>query len=114
MIYCFDLDGTICHTKLPNQEYSDVLPIEGMPEFLRFLKEKNHTIIINTARHMKTCNNNVGMVVAKQGRLLFEWLAKHDIPYDEIYFGKPLADYYIDDKAIVFEDINQLKNDLCV
>jgi len=36
---------------------------------------------------MKTCNSNVGMVVARQGKTLFDWLEKHQIPYDEIWFG---------------------------
>jgi capsule biosynthesis phosphatase len=31
------------------------------------------------------------------------WLAKHDIPYDEIHFGKPWpgsGGFYVDDRAI--------------
>jgi len=31
---------------------------------------------------------------------VIEWLNKYQIPYDEIHFGKPLADFYVDDKAI--------------
>ena len=34
---------------------------------------------------------------------MFEWLEKHDIPYDEIHFGKPwcgVNGFYIDDKAV--------------
>ena len=112
MRICFDLDGTICHTKLNEPSYSDVLPIDGMPELIRQYKKSGATIIINTARHMKTCGNNVGQVVARQGKILFDWLEKHNIPYDEIYFGKPLADFYIDDKAIKFVDTEQLKNTL--
>ena len=34
------------------------------------------------------------------GKITFDTLDKYDIPYDEIYFGKPYADYYIDDLAI--------------
>lgn len=38
---------------------------------------------------------------------MISWLNKWNIPYDEIddgTRGKPLANYYIDDKAIRFED----------
>lgn len=35
----------------------------------------------------------------KGRKLVANWLEKHDVKYDEIQ-GKPMADYYIDDKAI--------------
>ena len=57
-----------------------------------------------TARNMATHNNNLGKIIANQAPIVFEWLKKHEIPYDEIHFGKPLADFYIDDKAIRLED----------
>lgn len=102
MRICIDLDGTICTIKKPNQTYEDVEPLVGAVEKLQSWKQQGHYIIIATARHMKTCNGNVGLVLAKQGKTLFDWLDKHKIPYDEVWFGKPLADCYIDDKAIKF------------
>lgn len=114
MIFCFDLDGTICQNKKGDQSYDELKPIDGMPEFLNSLHSQGHTIIISTARHMKTCNNNVGMVVARQGEILFKWLNDYNIPYDEIHFGKPLADYYIDDKAVKFTSTSELKKILDV
>ena len=51
---------------------------------------------------MKTCNSNVGQVINKVGKITLDWLAKHQIPYDEIYFGKPWAELYIDDNAFRF------------
>jgi tRNA A-37 threonylcarbamoyl transferase component Bud32 len=64
------------------------------------LKELGHTIIIYTARRMKTHNGNVGAVISDIGRVTFDTLDKFNIPYDEIYFGKPHAHFYIDDLAI--------------
>ena len=61
---------------------------------------------------MKTCNNNLGMILAKQGKTLFDWLDKHEIPYDEVWFGKPLADLYIDDKGYRFDNWNDVVKDL--
>ncbi len=52
---------------------------------------------------MKTCEGNVGKVVAKQGKATIEWLEKNNVPYDELVFGKPYADIYIDDLAHRFE-----------
>lgn len=98
--YCFDLDNTlVSFPKIPN-DYTSVLPIEKNINFLRYLKKLGHTIIIYTARRMKTHNGNVGKIIADIGRITFDTLEKFNIPYDEIYFGKPYADFYIDDLAI--------------
>ena len=102
MRICIDMDGTICKTRRTNQSYSDVEPMEGVREALKELKRQGHYIIICTARHMKTCDNNVGKVVARQGKTFLSWLDKYETGYDEIWFGKPYADVYIDDNVIPF------------
>ena len=104
MRICIDIDGTICETRKPRQAYSDVKLIKGAAEVLSDLKDAGHYIILYTARHMKTCNHNVGQVIAKQGKTLLNWLDENKIPYDEVHFGKPLADIYIDDKACKFKE----------
>jgi capsule biosynthesis phosphatase len=100
---CLDLDDTICWTKkregLP-QEYGDEQVQDGMLDTLRQWKADGHYIIIQTARHMRTCDGNVGKVLAKQGLTTLQWLKDHDVPYDEVWFGKPHADLFIDDKAL--------------
>ena len=51
---------------------------------------------------------NVGKINADIGKITFETLEKFNIPYDEIYFGKPYADFYIDDLAInCFDDLEK-------
>jgi capsule biosynthesis phosphatase len=108
----FDMDGTICKTRTPNQTYVEVEPIKGMPEYLQKLKAEGHYIIIQTARHMGTCASNEGKVVKMGARLLMDWLDKYNVPYDEVYFGKPHADLFIDDKGITFKDVDNLKEDI--
>ncbi|MBI4586614.1 MAG: HAD hydrolase family protein [Planctomycetes bacterium] len=103
MRICVDMDGTICKTKAANQSYAEVEPIEGAIEALKELRRQGHTIIIYTARHMKTCDGNTGKVVAKQGKTLLHWLEKYEVEYDEIWFGKPYAHVYVDDGAIPFK-----------
>lgn len=110
MRICFDLDGTICYTRKPGQSYDEVEPLPGAVETLQRLKREGHHIIIATARHMKTCNNNLGKITAVQGPVVFRWLDIHQIPYDEIWFGKPLADLYVDDKAyklVTWDELNK-------
>jgi capsule biosynthesis phosphatase len=103
MRICIDLDGVICRLREPGQSYADLEPVPGAVEKLRALKAAGHYLIINTARHMKTCQGNVGQVVARQGAVTLEWLSRHGIQYDEIYFGKPHAQVYLDDNAMRFE-----------
>ena len=59
MRICIDIDGTICSIRQPQENYSDVIPLEGAAARIRELKEKGHYIILCTARHMKTCDSNV-------------------------------------------------------
>lgn len=97
---CFDLDNTlVSYPKIPN-DYSSVLPLENNINFLRYLKTFGNTIIIYTARRMKTHGGNVGKICADVGKLTIDTLEKFNIPYDELYFGKPYAHFYIDDLAV--------------
>ncbi len=104
MRICIDLDGVICQLRRPGQDYAVLEPVPGAVERLRELRSAGHYIIVCTARHMKTCSGNVGQVLARQGAITLEWLARHGIEYDEIHFGKPHADVYIDDNAVRFEN----------
>lgn len=111
MRICIDLDGVVCRLRKPGQQYADVEPVPGALEKLRELKAAGHYIILYTARHMKTCAGNVGMVVARQGAVTLDWLARHRVEYDEIHFGKPHADVYVDDNALRFESWNAIAGD---
>lgn len=102
MRLCIDIDGTLCEIRQATQTYADVQPLPGAVEKLKALRKAGHYIILATARHMKTCDANVGMVIARQGKILLQWLEDHQIEYDEIWFGKPNADIYIDDRGYRF------------
>lgn len=103
MRICIDLDGTICEYKSVTGDYATVRPLPYSAQAIRDWRAQGHYIILNTARHMKTTNGNVGMVLARQAKTLFAWLDQHGIEYDEINFGKPHADLYLDDNAMRFD-----------
>ncbi len=111
MRICIDLDGVIAELKKENETYANVKPIPGAVEKIKKLKENGHYIIIYTARHMKTCNGSVSKVLAKVGKITLDWLEKYQVPYDEIVFGKPWADVYIDDNGFRFKNWDEISDD---
>ena len=97
---CFDLDNTlVTYPTIPN-DYTSVKPINKNIILLNNLKKDGHEIIIHTARRMQTHNGNVGKVIKDIALITINTLNKFNIPYDELIFGKPIADIYIDDRAI--------------
>jgi capsule biosynthesis phosphatase len=109
MVFAFDIDNTICERKLNGKTYSDVEPFPEALETIKWLKSEGHTIILHTARHMKTCDGNQGKILGIQGKILFDWLEKHQIPYDEIWWTKPHADMFIDDAVYQHVDWDSTK-----
>jgi capsule biosynthesis phosphatase len=105
---CFDFDNTLVTFPTIVNDYRSVKPIQKNIDFLKYLKKFGNTIIIYTARRMKTHNGNIGKINADIGKITFETLDDFNIPYDELYFGKPYADFYIDDLALnCFDDLEK-------
>ncbi len=107
-----DIDHTIC---IPNdnatdtvEKYGSALPILEMIESIRIAKEKGFKIILFTARRMATHNGDINKVIKDVSDLTEKWLKFHNVPYDELHFGKPNAIYYVDDKALRPEEFIML------
>jgi capsule biosynthesis phosphatase len=97
---CFDLDNTLVTFPKISKDYTTVDPIQKNIDYLNFLKDKGNYIIIYTARRMKTHSGNVGRCISDIGKITIETLDKFGIKYDELHFGKPNADFYIDDLSV--------------
>lgn len=107
MRICFDLDDTLCFGSKATDEgtdYTSCKPMPGAAQALAGFRESGHTIIIHTARGMGRANGNMGKAQAEIASLTFKQLEAWGFEYDEIYFGKPSADIYIDDKALLASD----------
>lgn len=96
---CFELDDTLVHLS-DKKDYNRVCPIYKNIDYLKFLHNMGHTIIIYTSRGMKKYGNSEGLAIKNIAQITFETLEKYNIPYHEIYFGKPDADFYIDNLNI--------------
>lgn len=99
----FDVDGTLCPIKAKDDEYSNLVPDKEMINKLKAYKEAGAKIVLFTSRNMKTYGGNLGLINANTAIVMQEWLKKWNVPYDEIYFGKPWPGHrglYIDDRAV--------------
>jgi len=105
MRICFDLDGTLC----VGWPYDTAKPVPGASSLLKSLRDKGHTIIIQTARGMGTAKSVAGVAIKNIGLLTLKQLDEWGFEYDEIYFGKPDADVFVDDKAFHASMISKLE-----
>lgn len=94
--FVFDIDGVIAQFR-DDLDYSQVEPNEKMIKIINKLYEAGNYIVLFTARGYVT-KRDWREVTTMQMK---EWRLK----YHELLFGKPNADFYVDDKAL---DINHL------
>ncbi len=98
-----DIDGTLCGVKTSDLFYSDLRPLKEMLQKLLGYHQKSYRILLFTSRNMNIYKNNLGQINKHTAPVLLEWLAKWEVNYDEILFGKPWprkCGFYIDDRAV--------------
>ena len=90
--YCFDLDGTLCHTV--DGDYEESIPHFDRIRRVNQLHSAGHRIVIDTARGSLTGLDWFNITK--------DQLDRWGVRYHALRVGtKIAADYYIDDKAIV-------------
>lgn len=97
-----DLDNTLTVHK-SSDDYSEKHPNLDIVLRLHEYKKQGFDIAIHTSRNMKTYEGDVGKINVHTLPGIIEWLDKNDVPYDEIYVGKPWCGregFYVDDRAI--------------
>ncbi|WNY81448.1 capsular biosynthesis protein [Cronobacter dublinensis] len=97
-----DIDMTLTKGK-GSKGYEDALVNHELVLKLKDYKKQGFIIVLNTSRNMNSYNNNVGLINKNTLPVILKWLEDNDIPYDEIYVGKPWCGhegFYVDDKAI--------------
>lgn len=91
MIYCFDLDNTLCITI--DGDYKNSKPIQERIDKVNKLHSEGNRIIIDTARGSVTGIDWFDLTKSQ----LDSW----GVRYDELKVGiKTYADVYVDDKGI--------------
>ena len=121
LTFIFDIDGTLCPIKGPDEKYEDMVPYKDMINRIKEYKDRGAKIILYTSRNMNTYKGNIGLINAKTARIVLDWLDKWDIPYDEIIYGKPWPGhngFYVDDRTVrpdefLSKSVEELK-EICV
>jgi hypothetical protein len=94
MIYCFDIDGTLCTNT--SGDYEEAEPIPEVIAHVNELFERGETILLWTAR---------GTTTGIDWRELTErQLATWGVKYHQLGFGKPQADVYVDDRGLSLDE----------
>jgi CMP-N,N'-diacetyllegionaminic acid synthase len=97
--FVFDIDGVLA-TLVPGNDYNLSGPIQEHIRIVNRLFDQANTIILCTARGSKTGIDWAQVTLAQ----LQSWGVKHHA----LQFGKPAADYYIDDRMLSLSDLNRL------
>ena len=98
--FVFDIDGVIAHLS-PNNNYALAKPNFEIIHKINELSDAGHYIVLFTARGSKT---------GKDWRSITENQMKEwGVKFNEIRFGKPFADYYVDDRMLSVNELLNLK-----
>jgi CMP-N,N'-diacetyllegionaminic acid synthase len=90
-IFAFDLDGVLA-TLVPGNNYREAEPYAPAITLANRLHDAGNRIVVFTARGGKT-----GLDWEDVTR---DQLRRWGVHHDELRFGKPPADYYVDDRMI--------------
>ena len=102
LIQCFDLDNVLCKTSTKN--YKKSKPIKKNINILSILKKRGHYIKIFTARYMGRNNENQKLAKKQGYKFTKDQLKNWGVHYDELIFGKPSYDVFVDDKNLSFKN----------
>ena len=105
-----DLDHTLCVPQDgadqgadPAAKYKAALPRRDVIEQVRRYREDGFAVVIHTSRNMRTYAGDVEAIRANTLPVILDWLAAHDVPFDDVIVGKPWCGFdgfYIDDRAV--------------
>ena len=101
-----DFDDTI--SIAVNRNWHDAVPNGPVVAKMRELKQQGWTIDIFTARGSISCKSR-NEASRKYRMDIINWLQRYDVPFDGLSFDKPLATYYVDDKAMLPHEFANLE-----
>jgi len=100
MIFYIDIDNTICLTK--DLDYEKSKPIKERIKLINALFDKGHDIIYWTARGSADWRTDEDVEEIEE--LTLSQLKSWGCKFNQLILGKPIFDYFIDDKAFNSND----------
>lgn len=101
-----DLDDTISFCT--NRDFANAKPNVSVIQKINELYHKNWEIEIRTARGQLSCNGDYAKAEEKYGAQVRKWLGDHGVFYHLLSFEKPLATFYVDDRALRPEEFAKM------
>ena len=98
LIFCFDIDNTLCVSHGNN--YKKSVPIKKNIWLVNLLMKNGHYIKLFTSRYMGRNNENKFLAKKQSYNFTKKQLKKWKVNYHKLIFGKPSYDVFIDDKNL--------------
>lgn len=103
--FIMDIDGTICEAPLLEDgtyDYPNAAPFPRVIERINEMYDAGHTIILATARGMRTYEGDVEKIKENVQPVLEEWLERYKVKYHELHVGKPWGKnpIYVDNRNL--------------
>ena len=116
-IIAFDLDDTLCYRPkevehLGVDKYYHCIPIQEMVDLSNEMYDKGNTILIYTARGMKTLGGDKEQIYKILYPITLKCLEEWGIKHHGLVMGKLHYDMLIDDKCMDLETAKQKLRDL--
>jgi len=97
--FCVDIDGVIA-TTVPDGDYTRAEPLKKRIDIINRLHDRGNRIVLLTGR-----GSGTGIDWRETTR---RQLGAWGLRYDELQFGKPPADFYIDDRMLSLAEFDAL------
>jgi capsule biosynthesis phosphatase len=89
--FIIDIDGTICNAPQledGSYDYPNAIPVDSVIDRVNQMYNEGHTIILSTARGMRTYDGSIKKIKENILPVLEEWLANHGVLYHKLEIGK--------------------------
>ena len=107
MKFGVDLDGTVF--EMGGLEFYDPknigVPYTGCREVLQALVDAEHEVIIYSCRTNPEYEGNMPHSMLVLVQYVLGHLAHHKIPYSSVSAYKPVCDFYLDDRNLVYSTL---------
>jgi len=103
--FIIDIDGTICHAPLKEDgtfDYPNAQPVTAVINRVNEMYDAGHTVVLSTARGMRTYEGSVEKIKEKVQPILEEWLQANGVKYHRLDMGKSWGEnpIYVDNRNL--------------